>query len=75
MMFALRDALSVGSIHLSNEFFCLTQGVIPMKNQLEDELRNYCVIVEPAKTPFGKCTFSAGWSDTCGTTQRHLSQS
>jgi len=56
MMFALRDALAVGSIHLSNEFFCLSQGVIQMKQQLEDELRNYCVLVEPSKTPFGKST-------------------
>ena len=55
-MFALRDALSVGSIHLSNEFFCLSQGVVQMKQQLEDELRNYCVLVEPSKTPFGKST-------------------
>ena len=53
-MFALRDALSVGSIHLSTEFFCLSQGVVQMKQQLEDELRNYCVLVEPSKTPFGK---------------------
>ena len=56
MMFALRDALAVGSIHLSNEFFCLSQGVVQMKQQLEDELRNYCVLVEPSKTPFGKST-------------------
>jgi len=55
-MFSLRDALAVGSIHLSNEFFCLSQGVVQMKQQLEDELRNYCVLVEPSKTPFGKST-------------------
>lgn len=55
-MFNLRDALAVGSIHLSNEFFCLSQGVVQMKQQLEDELRNYCVLVEPSKTPFGKST-------------------
>ena len=54
MMFNLRDALAVGSIHFSNEFFCLSQGVREMKQQLEDELRNYCVLVEPSKTPFGK---------------------
>jgi hypothetical protein len=54
MMFSLRDALSVGSIHLSDEFFCLSQSVVKMKNQLEDELRSYSVITEPSKTPFGK---------------------
>ena len=54
MMFNLRDAMAVGSIHFSNEFFCLSQGVREMKQQLEDELRNYCVLVEPSKTPFGK---------------------
>ena len=46
MMFALRDALAVGSIAMSNEFFSLTQGLIQIKQQMEDELRNYCVIVE-----------------------------
>lgn len=45
-MFSLRDALAVGSIHLSSEFFSLTQGLIQIKQQVEDELRNYCVIVE-----------------------------
>lgn len=54
MMFALRDAMAVGSIALSTEFFSLTQGLVQVKNQLENELRNYCVIVEPSKTPFGK---------------------
>ena len=53
-MFQLRDALSVGSIHLSTEFFCLSQSITLMKQQLEDELRSYSVVVEPSKTPFGK---------------------
>lgn len=53
-MFQLRDALSVGSIHLSAEFFCLSQSITLMKQQLEDELRSYSVVVEPSKTPFGK---------------------
>ena len=45
-MFSLRDAMAVGSIALSTEFFSLTQGLIQVKQQMEDELRNYCVIVE-----------------------------
>lgn len=53
-MFALRDAMAVGSIALSTEFFSLTQGMIQVKQQIEDELRSYCVIIEPSKTPFGK---------------------
>jgi len=38
MMFALRDAMAVGSIALSNEFFSLTQGLIQIRQQMEDEL-------------------------------------
>lgn len=38
MMFSLRDAMAVGSIHLSTEFFSLTQGMIQIRQQIEDEL-------------------------------------
>ena len=37
-MFSLRDAMAVGSIALSTEFFSLTQGLIQVKQQMEDEL-------------------------------------
>lgn len=54
MMMSLRDALATGSIGLSKHFFCLTQGIREMRQQVEDELRAFAVIVEPAKTPFSK---------------------
>ena len=54
MCLQLREALSVGKLHFSNEFFSTTQGLREVKEQLEGELRNFCVLVEAAKTPFGK---------------------
>ena len=54
MMFALRDALAVGSIALAKDFFCLTQPKTAALNQVEEELRAYSVLIEPPKTPFGK---------------------
>lgn len=54
MMFNLRDAMATGSIGFSKQFFCLSQGLREMRQQVEDELRAFAVIVEPAKTPFGK---------------------
>lgn len=50
MMFSLRDALAVGSIHLSTEFFSLTQGMIQIRQQIEDELvRQHHTV--PLRTP------------------------
>ena len=54
MCLQLREALSVGKLHFSDEFFSTTPGVREVKEQLEGELRNFCVLVEAAKTPFGK---------------------
>jgi len=54
MCLQLREALSIGKIHFSNEFFSSTASVREVKSQLEGELRNYCVLVEAAKTPFGR---------------------
>lgn len=54
MCFQLRDAMRVGNIQFSDEFFSTTATVREVKQTLEDELRNFCILVEPAKTPFGK---------------------
>ena len=54
MCFQLRDAMRVGSIVLCNEFFSTTKSEKETLMQLEDELRNFTVLVEAAKTPFGK---------------------
>ena len=56
MCFQLRDAMRVGNIQFSDEFFSTTATVREVKQTLEDELRNFCILVEPAKTPFGKGT-------------------
>lgn len=57
MCLLLRESLSIGKLHFSNEFFSTTACVREVKQQLEGELRNFCVLVEAAKTPFGKGAF------------------
>jgi hypothetical protein len=56
MCFQLRDALRVGCIGVSSHFFTLTAsgGKREMLSILEDEMKNFCVLVEPPKNPFGK---------------------
>ena len=54
MCMQLRDALRVGNISFCTEFFSTTQSVREVKQVIEDEMRNFCILVEPAKTPFGK---------------------
>lgn len=55
MCLQLRDALRVGCIGLYKNFFCNTLDPREMLKVLEDEMKNFCVLVEAAKTPFGKC--------------------
>ena len=50
----LRDALRVGCIGLYKDFFCNTTDVREMLKILEDELKNFCILIEAPKTPFGK---------------------
>ena len=54
MCLLLRESLSIGKLHFSTEFFSTTADVKTVKDQIEGELRNFCVLVEAAKTPFGK---------------------
>lgn len=54
MCLQMREALSIGKLHFSDQFFSTTAGLREVKEQLEGELRNFCVLVEAAKTPFGK---------------------
>jgi len=54
MCFQLRDALRVGCIGVSNRFFCNSMEPKEMLKVLDDELRNFCILVEAPKTPFGR---------------------
>eukprot|EP00966_Prymnesium_polylepis_P190928 4424809-Prymnesium_polylepis.3 len=54
MCFMLRDALRVGCIGLSKHFFSNSMDKRDMLKILDDEMRNFCVLVEAPKTPFGK---------------------
>ena len=54
MAMQLRDHLNVGSITLFKTFTCLTMPEREILKILDDELRNFSILVEPPKTPFGK---------------------
>jgi len=54
MCFQLRDALRVGCIGLYRGFFSNSMDPREVLKMLDDELRNFCILVDPAKTPFGK---------------------
>ena len=54
MCFQMRDALRVGCIGLSNHFFTLTMEKREMLKIMDDEMRNFCILVEAPKSPFGK---------------------
>lgn len=54
MCFQVRDALRVGCIGLSGQFFCNTMAPKEMIKIIDDEMRNFCVLVEAPKTPFGR---------------------
>lgn len=51
MCFQLRDALRVGCIGLSKWFFCNTMEKREMLKVLDDEMRNFSILVEAPKTP------------------------
>jgi len=54
MCFALRDSLAVGCIGLSRHFFSTTHPKPEIMKIIDDELKNFCILVEAPKTPFGK---------------------
>lgn len=54
MCFQLRDALRVGNLVFSRQLFSSTSSPDDAVRTLEDELRNFCILVEPPRTPFGK---------------------
>ena len=54
MCFQLRDALRVGCIGFSNKFFSNSMESKEMIKIIDDELRNFCILVEAPKTPFGR---------------------
>ena len=59
MCLQLRDALRVGCIGLSHKFFSTTMEPKEMLKIMDDELRNFCVLIEPPKSPFGKGELAA----------------
>ena len=54
MVFQFRDALRVGNIFLSDEFFSVLMEEREAIKCIRDELCRFAIITEPAKTLFGK---------------------
>tara|TARA_S200000501_G_C20427739_1_gene570891 strand:- start:293 stop:586 length:294 start_codon:yes stop_codon:yes gene_type:complete len=54
MVFQLRDALRVGNIFLSDEFFSVLMEEREAIKTIRDELCRFAIITEPAKTLFGR---------------------
>jgi hypothetical protein len=54
MCFQVREALRIGCIAFSDEFFSTVTEPNTAKRQLEDELNNFCILTEAPRTPFGK---------------------
>ena len=52
--FQLRDALKVGNIHLHSDFFSVQLDDREAVKIIRDELTRFAIVVEPAKTLFGK---------------------
>lgn len=50
----LREALTVGSIALSDHFFSSTLGLAQAKRRMNDELLNFSIVTQPPTTSFGK---------------------
>lgn len=51
MCFQLRDALRVGCIGMSNHFFSISMEKRDILKTMDDELRNFSILVEAPKTP------------------------
>jgi len=54
MCLLLREALAVGKIAISKQFFSNELALTEAKMRIRDELSSYCVVTEPPKTTFGK---------------------
>ena len=54
MALQLREAMRVGRIGFSSHFFSLSMTREAAKKRLGDELRNFSVITEPAKSHWAK---------------------
>jgi hypothetical protein len=61
--FQFRDALRVGNIFLSNEFFSVLLDEREALKQMRDELCRFAIVTEPARTTFGKgvCLTELDW--------------
>ncbi len=54
MCFQTRDALKIGNISLSEDFFSTKIDPKEATRNLRDELTRFSIVTEPAKTLFGK---------------------
>ena len=54
MALLLREAMTVGRICLHGAFFSCELEPREARKRISDELSNFCIVTEPAKTTFGK---------------------
>jgi len=54
MCLLLREALTIGKIAFHDQFLSTELNGPEAKKALTDEMLNYCVVTEAAKTTFGK---------------------
>jgi hypothetical protein len=74
MCFQVRDALRVGCIGLSRQFFCNTMEPKEVLKILDDEMRNFCILVEAPKTPFGRGALSFELHTPFHNTRTHMEE-
>ena len=61
MTLLMREALTVGKVAFHPQFFSVEMMPDEAKRRLKDEIANFCVVVEPPKTTFGKARNSAAF--------------
>lgn len=54
MCLLLREAMNVGRFAIHRLFFSIELELLEARKRVKDELLNYCVVTEAAKTTFGK---------------------
>lgn len=54
MCLQMREALRIGNVAFHEQFFTNTMSTVEMRKVIGDEMRNFSILVEAPKTPFGK---------------------
>ena len=66
MCLLLREAMNVGRFAIHRLFFSIELELLEARKRVKDELLNYCVVTEAAKTTFGKVQLARPHTKTAG---------